>query len=194
MVMHRSPRRGIGARAPEALTPDQFRVAAELAECPSHAITFTVHGPAATKGSNKFVPHPKKNTLVAVPDAKRLPIWTQAVAWSAKSAGVKKVEMPGGVVMRLWLIFARPKSVSVTARPLMVIKPDVDKVLRAALDALTGIAYHDDAQVVDAHPIKRYGPRSETIVQIWEERSAPAVPVPLWPIEGIRRRSSGGRV
>ncbi len=37
------------------------------------------------------------------------------------------------------------------------VKPDVDKLLRAVLDALTGIVYRDDAQVVDARGRKHYG-------------------------------------
>ena len=72
-------------------------------------------------------------------------------------------------MVRIWIYVVRPESVSIAKRPLMTVKPDVDKVLRATLDALTGIAYEDDAQVVDAHPVKRYGPRPETILQIWQE-------------------------
>lgn len=168
----RAPRRGIGARAPvdDVLTPEQLRLSRELAEAPPHAITFSVHGPAATKGSTKHVPHPKTGVLIPVPDARRLPIWTQAVAWSAKAAGLHAIADPAGVVIRLWLIFARPKSVSVGVRPRMTVAPDVDKCLRAALDALTGIAYDDDRQVVTAHVRKIYGARSETYLQIWEER------------------------
>ncbi len=37
-----------------------------------------------------------------------------------------------------------------------VVKPDVDKLLRATLDSLTGIIYHDDAQVVGVVTRKVY--------------------------------------
>lgn len=45
-------------------------------------------------------------------------------------------------------------------------KPDADKLLRAVLDALTGIYYRDDSQVVDAIALKRYatGPIGARVV------------------------------
>jgi crossover junction endodeoxyribonuclease RusA len=39
----------------------------------------------------------------------------------------------------------------------MVVKPDLDKVIRATCDALTGILYADDAQIVDTSARKHYG-------------------------------------
>jgi len=154
----------------DVLSPDQLRLSRELADLPAGAITFTVHGPASTKGSTRIVPHPRTGRPVTVADAKSLPAWTQAVAWSAKASGVKKIPAPSGVGVRVWLYFARPKSVAEQKRALMTVKPDIDKCLRATLDALTGIAYDDDAQVIESTQRKRYGPRTETIVQIWEER------------------------
>ena len=47
----------------------------------------------------------------------------------------------------------RPKSVT---REYPEVKPDADKLLRCTLDALTGIAYRDDAQVIAPHPTKLY--------------------------------------
>jgi Holliday junction resolvase RusA-like endonuclease len=61
------------------------------------------------------------------------------------------------VPVRLWLTFqfVRPKSAK--NRPLMVVKPDLDKLVRGVCDALTGVIYHDDAQVVEIIASKRYG-------------------------------------
>jgi hypothetical protein len=54
-------------------------------------------------------------------------------------------------------------------------------VLRAILDAITGILVHDDAQFVELHVSKQYGvPRVEIQVaesQIVDERISPAVRV-----------------
>lgn len=36
-------------------------------------------------------------------------------------------------------------------------KPDCDNIVKAILDALNGVAYKDDSQVVDVSIIKRYG-------------------------------------
>jgi Holliday junction resolvase RusA-like endonuclease len=37
------------------------------------------------------------------------------------------------------------------------VKPDWDNVGKIVCDALNGVAWHDDAQIVDAHVEKRYG-------------------------------------
>ncbi len=153
----------------DILTPDQVRLSLELLDVGPGAITFTVHGPASTKGSTRSFVSANTGRVVTLADAKSLPAWTQAVAFSAKAAGVKLHLAPQAIGIAVWLIFQRPQSVSVSKRPSMTVKPDVDKCLRATLDALTGIAYADDAQVVAAHVRKRYGGRAETIVQIWEE-------------------------
>jgi Holliday junction resolvase RusA-like endonuclease len=53
----------------------------------------------------------------------------------------------------------------------MVTKPDLDKLIRAALDALTGIIWRDDAQVVRfGEPSKDYvaeGGELVTTIVVW---------------------------
>lgn len=163
-----STNRVITAKDQDPMSPDELQLSAELGEPTPGAITFSVHGPASTKGSTRIVPHPKTGKSITVADTKSLPAWTQAVAWSAKAAGVKKLLKPRAVAVRVWLLFARPTSVRVSERPLMTVKPDLDKCLRATLDALTGIAYEDDSQVVETTVRKRYGARTETYLQIFE--------------------------
>lgn len=55
-------------------------------------------------------------------------------------------------------LFPRPPSVSAKRRPWPSVKPDVDKVARATLDALTGVLFRDDALVCDLHVRKAYTP------------------------------------
>lgn len=62
--------------------------------------------------------------------------------------------LAGGVRVELRFIIARPKTV-VRDRP--SVKPDLDKLVRAVLDGLTGVAYFDDAQVTAVQATKRYG-------------------------------------
>ena len=50
----------------------------------------------------------------------------------------------------------RPKSVSEKRRPHPTVKPDLDKLERAVMDALTGIVIVDDALVVELHSTKEY--------------------------------------
>lgn len=68
------------------------------------------------------------------------------------------------------------------ARPLT--HPDVDKLLRATFDALTGVVWHDDAQVVCATTAKRYAVPTESSDQIraeiivWRAREQRATDLP----------------
>lgn len=56
-----------------------------------------------------------------------------------------------------------PKSTSKKNKSLMLMdklyptkKPDADNIAKVICDALNGIAYHDDTQIVDLHVSKRY--------------------------------------
>ena len=48
-----------------------------------------------------------------------------------------------------------------------IVRPDVLKIARGIEDALTGVIYRDDSQIVDEHLMKRYGEpaRVEIIVE-----------------------------
>ena len=75
-----------------------------------------------------------------------------------------------GVIVNITAIFSPPKWVVERRRtsprkkgfePRHLVKPDKDKVERLVLDALTGIAYRDDAQVFDGRTEKRYAQDGE---------------------------------
>jgi len=57
----------------------------------------------------------------------------------------------------------RPASVSVKKRPRPNVNPDIDKLLRAVLDSLTGVVYLDDSQVVSVHVSKEYANEAQFI-------------------------------
>ena len=48
-------------------------------------------------------------------------------------------------------------------------KPDVDNVVKGVLDALNGIVFEDDKQVVDLCVIKRYSDRPRVEVRVYEK-------------------------
>ena len=48
------------------------------------------------------------------------------------------------------------------------VKPDATKLLRGLEDALTGLLWRDDAQVVEQAVLKRYGAREGAKVTVWE--------------------------
>ena len=45
-------------------------------------------------------------------------------------------------------------------------KPDIDNVLKIILDALNGVAYHDDTQVISAHVDKKFAKSPTTKVLV----------------------------
>lgn len=80
------------------------------------------------------------------------------------------------VEIKLEFIFERPPSVS-KRRVYPVVKPDIDKILRSTLDALTGCVYEDDAQVVSVTTGKRYGEREAVMVSAWTLDDGPSEPL-----------------
>jgi Holliday junction resolvase RusA-like endonuclease len=58
--------------------------------------------------------------------------------------------------MKVTLLFIMPRPKTIK-RPEPSVAPDLDKLVRAALDALTSVAYGDDGQVTEIHAMKIYG-------------------------------------
>ena len=86
---------------------------------------------------------------------------SEMIRMAAIEAGVKLVE--DSVIVRCDFFFARPKShykrdgtLKEGVPEAHTKRPDVDKLLRCVLDALTGIAYKDDSQVFEASGIKQF--------------------------------------
>lgn len=73
-------------------------------------------------------------------------------------AGIHEVFAAAQLPVRLAMtfVFERPKSVH-ASRTRPTVKPDYDKLARSTADALTGILWVDDGQVVDAEIHKIYG-------------------------------------
>ena len=98
--------------------------------------------------------------------SKGLRRWRSNVAITAKVAGCRIEPAAVGVAVGLVFVRARPKTHrnrSGKLRPNAPVmpssKPDVDKLMRAVLDALTGVAWADDCQTVVARAVKVYGAR-----------------------------------
>lgn len=79
--------------------------------------------------------------------------WRDTVGWTvrARRSGPPWSDCP--VTVGCEFVLPRPASVK---RKHPHVKPDLDKLLRAVLDALTGIVYSDDSQVVGASAVKVY--------------------------------------
>lgn len=122
-----------------------------------HAVRFTVLGVAAAKGNMKAFPFKRGNgTLGAIvtEGTKGSKDWQLAVRNAAQQQCEGKF-FEGAV--RLAIVFFLPRPQSLPARVKHhTKKPDVDKLVRAVKDALKGVLWHDDAQVIELVARKGY--------------------------------------
>lgn len=124
---------------------------------------FSVHGQAVPQGS--LVAHVKGNKAsIHYASGSGLAVWRNKVSAAARDAWTGDVY--GGPI-RIELTFRRQRPRShyrnlgyelraVARDEQPVTAPDLDKLIRAILDSLSGIIYHDDAQVVSIAATKVY--------------------------------------
>ena len=93
-------------------------------------------------------------------------LWRGTIAAIARGTNITKIQV--GVDMDLLFIFNKPKTVK---RSEPFVRPDLDKLIRAVLDGLTGVAYEDDQQVVRLTAQKAYGETEGVYVKISERVS-----------------------
>jgi crossover junction endodeoxyribonuclease RusA len=131
------------------------------AETIDTAITFTVPGKPAPQGSKTFKGF-RNGRGIMVESSKDLGPWRERVALAAHNAMLGQPLLSGAIALRLDFVLPRPKSTPKRSTPHAVKRPDVDKLARACLDAITGTVVDDDSQVVDLHATKRLAEIDET--------------------------------
>lgn len=140
---------------------------------------FTIPGPPVQQGSMRAFTRPGGRVGMTHGNEKKLREFRARIAVAADAAGVEPVRGPVKVTVAFFL--PRPKGHFGTGRNAGALKdssprwpagkPDVDKLERALLDGLTGIAFHDDAQVCVVNKRKSYampedGYKPKTVVSI----------------------------
>ncbi len=115
--------------------------------------SFFIPGTPIPQGSMKIIGkrmiHTRQRDLYA---------WRQAVGEAAQGAGI--TPLTGSVTVDAWFYMERKKSVT---RDEPNVRPDLDKLTRAILDALTGVAYVDDAQVTRINVSKEYAKALDSV-------------------------------
>jgi Holliday junction resolvase RusA-like endonuclease len=161
-------------------------------------IEFVVLGRPVTKGSTtSFAAKRKDGTLVTRENGNPVVVtrnasgargrtWENAVA----SCALEARELAGGRIARgepvgIEVVFFQPRLASHfgtgrnacklkdSAPPFPATRPDVDKYLRAVLDALTSVLYADDGQVVTVRAEKRFGDPARAEIRCWVVSALP---------------------
>lgn len=142
------------------------------------SVRFFVPGEPAPGGSKKIIPNRKTGRPIIVEDCKRTASWRRSVALAARRAWPGH-PLDGPLSLHVIFLRQRPKTHFRTsggkqtaevkdwaARELPTTKPDTTKLLRSTEDALTGIVWRDDAQVIEQAAAKAFGPEPGALVII----------------------------
>ena len=133
-------------------------------------ITYSVPGEPRGKGRPKFAR--RGNFVKTYTDAKTASYEDQIRFYALQAMGDTKT-IQGAVRVFISINMAVPKSyskrrtedcLSGSERPLK--KPDWDNVAKSVCDAMNGIVYVDDTQIVEAHVTKQYADQSQVVVLI----------------------------
>lgn len=130
------------------------------------AISVWVAGVPAPQGSKRAYGAGRPGGKIRlIESSKRVAPWRTDVREAFLSGGEPCRFLPGtALVVKIVFVMPRPKATPKTrATPPAVKKPDLDKLERAVLDALTSAGvYADDSQVVALHGYKRLAELGET--------------------------------
>lgn len=160
-------------------------ITAALPQPSPEAIHFVVPGVPVSKGRPRFtIIKPKgREPFVSTytpPETRKA---EADFATCAKQTRPRQA-FAGAVRLRLLFVFPVPESwpqrrraEALAGRVPHTTKPDADNLLKLVKDALNGIFWQDDKQIVEVEMRKRYGPAPCTVVDV-EEIAATYTPGP----------------
>lgn len=141
------------------------------------SVTFSVLGRPAAQGSKRLL---NRRTGALGESSKRLAPWRADVRAIAMLHRQRLDIYTRPILLDCTFKFARPKNHYGRRGGHLILKPmapifctsvvgDVDKLLRAISDALTGVLYADDSQIVDIRGKREYageGEQEQAIITI----------------------------
>lgn len=134
-------------------------------------IVLDVIGNPAPQGSKRAFVNKRTGRPIIVESSKHVATWREDVRVAAR----EKFDTPltGPISVSIVFSFARPTSQNDKygqprkSAPLRKItRPDLDKLIRSTFDALTGIAWLDDAQVWSMSAAKLFDARPGAMIEI----------------------------
>lgn len=121
---------------------------------------YRIHGIPVAQGRPRFA---RKGNNVHVYDPKECKDWKKYIAWSVVQQG--KAWFDGALEVDLIFYLPRPKMFNkMTAYP--VKKPDIDNLAKAVFDALNGVCFKADSQIVKATIRKEFREENQAGVRI----------------------------
>lgn len=137
-------------------------------------LSFAVLGTPAPQGSFRAAYSAKSKRAFVIQSCKRTMPWRQEVAAKAEVAMLaSRFDLfTGPLKLTAYFFMPRPKGhygkngLRPSAPPFPDKKPDLSKLVRAIEDAMTGIVYVDDAQIVLYDVSKRYAHETKAGVVI----------------------------
>lgn len=153
-------------------------------------VAFTVHGTPQPAGSKRGFHNPKTGRVIVTDANPQARPWKAQVADTAAQAmtfhsdeGTSGYLPPFDGPLAVELVFwvTRPKGhygtgrnagiVRASAPEFPTVRPDLLKLARAVEDAIAGIVYRDDAQIVAETLLKRYGDPARCDIVVSQEAS-----------------------
>lgn len=139
-------------------------------------IYLSVFGKPAGSGSKTAFRTPKGRMIVA-PASKYQKPWQEAVKWSfLQSEYAQMIPLTCPLAVDIIFTFVRSKTHFGTGKNAKKLKmsapaypakrPDIEKIARSTNDALTGLVWADDSQIVQLTLQKIYGDRSSARIEI----------------------------
>lgn len=134
-----------------------------MTETAPRSVSFTVAGRPVPQGSKRaFVNYWTGQPVMKEMAGERLSDWRSAVRDAAvrvmlgMAPGAAREPLTGPLSVSLAFTLRKPSTAPKTRRTYPDKRPDLDKLVRAALDALTGPLFADDAQVIALVAAKLY--------------------------------------
>lgn len=134
-------------------------------------VRFTVPGPPKGKARARTVRTRGGRTFSYTPEGTVL--YENLIKISFSQTGERPFEADQSLHVFMTAYYPIPKSTSRKKKEEMIAghlrpakKPDIDNIIKSILDALNGVAYHDDTQVVAVFAEKYYSDTPRVEVEI----------------------------
>jgi crossover junction endodeoxyribonuclease RusA len=118
--------------------------------CSFTSLEFFVPGNPKPQGSKRHVGHG-----IMIESSKDLGPWRERIALAAHQTLAGQPLIAGPIALYLAFVLPRPKSAPKRRTPPAIKRPDIDKLARACLDAITATVIHDDSQITELRATKR---------------------------------------